>query len=298
MLREPIGKYPVGVRKYDTGYTKGVLRPRRVPLTFYYPSKAWDKECPYRNAQYQRLSPDPPDNGVHTFCGEDAGLIDEPVKLPVVLYNHGLSGHEMESTVLCADIASMGYLVVSIGHPYGATIVTYIDGSRFTNPEPFEEIRFHLDRIEPLWYEDILVSMDHLKEMNDCNPIWKGRMDLNSIGVMGVSFGGCCSVAAVLKNADLTYAVNIDGSMFVQPEYIFKDKPIYIMCSPLNHKSHVPLTQNGCTNVIVDKVKKVSHYEFSDGIYLSDKGKSNREWAGRISRARAEKILDFIASLH
>ena len=39
----------------------------------------------------------------------------------------------------------------------------------------------------------------------------------------------------------------------------------------------------------------VSHFEFSDGVYLSDKGKQNREWADRISRHRAERILEFIS---
>ena len=48
------------------------------------------------------------------------------------------------------------------------------------------------------------------------------------------------------------------------------------------------------TNVRVEKIKKVSHFEFSDGIYLTKKGRNNREWADRISKQRAELILDFI----
>ncbi len=48
------------------------------------------------------------------------------------------------------------------------------------------------------------------------------------MGAVGVSFGGCCSVTAALKNKELTYTVNPDGSMFVEPEYIFPDKPIFV----------------------------------------------------------------------
>ena len=294
MFRKPIGEYPVGIRKYDTEKTGEGDRRRRVPLAFYYPAREWDLECPYMDIRYQKMSPDSADNGVHTFCGIGPAIADGTESFPVIIFNHGLSGFEMESTVLCADLASMGYLVVSIGHPYGASIVTYTDGSRFLNPEPFEQLRFKLDKVEPLWYEDIVAASDLLSYMKDNDPEWNGRMDLKGMGIMGVSFGGCVSVAAVLKNRDLSYAVNLDGSMFVKPEYIYKDKPVLVMCSPFNYKAHVPLVDNGCTRVIVEKIKKVSHFEFSDGVYLSDKGKNNREWADRISRSRVERILDFI----
>lgn len=294
MFRQPAGKYPVGIKQYDTGETGNVSHRRRVPLTFYYPSFPWKEECPYRDAAYQRMAPSSTDNGVHTFCGLEPPLTGEPGKLPVIIYNHGLKGFEMESTVLCADLASNGYLVVSVGHPYGASIVTYTDSSRFEDPEPFEQIRHKLGETEPLWYEDILEALSCLQGMNRTVPEWKNRISTEGIGIAGVSFGGCCAVTAALKNEELAYAINLDGSFFTEPEYKYKDKPIMVMCSPFNFKAHLPLVDNGCSKVTVEKIKKLSHFEFSDGIYLSDKGKSNREWADRISRKRSEMILDFI----
>lgn len=47
------------------------------------------------------------------------------------------------------------YAVFCIGHPYGASKLKYADGTEFEDPMPFEEIRFKLDTVEPLWYEDI-----------------------------------------------------------------------------------------------------------------------------------------------
>ena len=258
MFRKPIGEYPVEIRKYDTDETGNEPLRRRVPVTVFYPSKA--------------------------------------PSFPVIIFNHGLSGHEMESSVLCADLASSGYMVVSVGHPYGASSVTYTDGSIFKDPEPFEQKRHRLDEIEPLWYEDILAAVQCIKKMNLSDPEWKGRIITEGMGTIGVSYGGCCGVIAALKNKDLSYAVNLDGSMFVEPEYIYKDIPILVMSSPFNRKAYAPLTESGCTEVLVKKVKKVTHFEFSDGIYLSDKGKNNREWADRISKERACVILDFIAS--
>ena len=258
MFREPIGEYAVGSEKYDTGFTGEGIRKRRIPVTFFYPETEPDIRC------------------------------------PVILCNHGLKGNDTENTVLCLDLASSGYAVFCIGHPYGASKLTYADGTEFEDPTPFEEIRFRLDTVEPLWYEDILTAIGFIKEMGATDPKWKNRLMIEDMGVVGVSFGGCCSVTAALKNKELTYAVNLDGSMFVEPEYIFPDKPILVMCSPFNHKAHAGLVAAGCTNVRVEKIKKVSHFEFSDGIYLTKKGRNNREWADRISKQRAELILDFI----
>lgn len=294
MLRKPIGDYPVGLRKYDTLEIGDEFHRRRVPLTFFYPSEVWEKECPYKDAVFQRTAPDSPDNGVHTFCGEEPPVSEKQKTFPVILYNHGLCGFEMESTVLCADLASRGYVVVSIGHPYGAAIVTYSDGSRFEDTEPFDQIRHRLDEIEPLWYEDILAAITFLKEMNQTDSVWRGRFVFEKMGAIGVSFGGCCSIAAALKNEELCYAVNLDGSLFVKPQYLYPETPVFVMCSPFNIKAYAGLEKHGCTQVEVEKIKKVSHFEFSDGVYLSDKGKQNHEWADRISRHRAERILEFI----
>lgn len=294
MFRKSMGEYLVGIRKYDTAEMGDELHKRRISLTFFYPSESWEKECPYKDATFQRAAPFSKDNGVHTFCGEDAPLTEKLEKFPVLLYNHGLSGFEMESTVLCADLASKGYVVVSIGHPYGAEIVTYMDGSRFENPESFDKMKFHLGEIEPLWYEDMLTAIRFLKEMNRSDPIWKEKLLLEGMGAVGVSFGGCCSIVAALKNKELAFVVNLDGSLFVEPEYVFRETPILIICSPFNRKAYAELLKHGCTHVEVEKMKKISHFEFSDGVYLSEKGKKNRDWANAVSKRRAERVLKFL----
>ncbi len=301
MLREPIGEYKVGICRYETPEIGDASHKRRVPLTFFFPAEGWEHECPYRNSKYQQEMPDPSDNGVRTYCGEDAELTDKIAQFPVVLYNHGFSGHEMESTVLCADLASSGYVVASVGHPYGSPIVTYTDGSRFEGPNPFENGKLKMREFAkmisghgPLWYEDIRAAVDFLHELNKTDTVFKGRLLLDTLGTIGVSFGGCCSVAAALKDGDLHYAANLDGTMFVLPEYNFPDTPILVMCNPLNIRAHQCLTKNSVSALEVVKIKKVTHFEFSDGVYLSKKGSNHRDWAERISTARAEKLLEFI----
>lgn len=294
MLRQAMGDCQVGIRRYETKEIGDDSHRRRVPMTIYYPSESWTKEYPYMEGQYQRSAPNVIDNGVRTYCGMEPEFKTTIVKAKVVLMNHGLCGYEMESTVLCADLASSGYIVVSIGHPYGAGIVTYTDGERFESPESFDDMRKKLDQLEPLWYEDIITVMEWLACANTSNSFWKGKLEVASMGSVGVSFGGCCSVFAALKNDSLRYAVNLDGALFGKPEIRNQDKTILVLCSPLNYKAHAILIKEGCTCVTVKRIRKVSHWEFSDGIYLSDRGKKNTAWANEVSRIRATMIREFI----
>ncbi len=294
MLRQAIGDYRVGIRRYETEEIGDISHKRRVSMTIYYPAESWTKEYPYMEEQYQRNAPNVIDNGVRTYCGTEPEFETTIEKAKVVLVNHGLCGYEMESTVLCADMASSGYVVVSIGHPYGAGIVTYTDGGRFESPESFECMRKKLEQLEPLWYEDIVTVMEWLAYVNASDSFWKGKLELSGMGSVGVSFGGCCSVFAALKNDSLRYAVNLDGALFGKPEIGNRKKPILVLCSPLNYKAHAILTKEGCTGVTVKKIRKVTHWEFSDGIYLSERGKKNPAWADEVSKTRANMILEFI----
>ena len=299
MLRKPLGDIPVSIRKYETKMF-GETMQRKVSLSIYYPSTNWEIECPYKDPTWQKAASESSDtssfdNGVHTFCGDGSAPVSSANETyPIVLFSHGLCGYEMENTVLCADLASYGNVVVSIGHPKGSKILTYMDGSIWEDPVPFKKIRHKLDTVEPLWYEDFLETIKYLKEINLTDPLLKGRLDFSSLGIVGDSFGGCCGIAAILKDEKFLYAVNLDGGLFVPMKYTYPGKPILVLCNSLNFLARSSLSRHKCTGLEVKKAKKIAHYEFSDGVYLGPKGKADRAWADKASRERSEKILKFI----
>ena len=57
MLRKQVGEYLVGIRKYDTVEIGDEFHRRKVPMAFFYPSETWEKECPYKDAAFQRAAP-------------------------------------------------------------------------------------------------------------------------------------------------------------------------------------------------------------------------------------------------
>ncbi len=298
VLRKPNGPYQVSVCQIDTDYFGDNEFRRKLPLMFFYPSEGGTEMCPYMDAAYQKSAANgqPMDNGVNTYCYLNGRLSSEESKYPVVIYNHGLMGYQMDSTVLCADIASEGYVVVSVGHPFGAGAVTYASGEFFADGINDKIDERKLNALGDIWKGDIYHAIDYLQDIakGENRSPFQSRLEMSSgVHLIGVSFGGCCSVAAALQDSRVIDAVNLDGGLFVELNPLFKDKPILTMRSYMNYKANHKLDKIGCVNVKTQRFRNVTHWEFSDGVYLSSKGKNNREWADRVSTARADRCLAF-----
>jgi predicted dienelactone hydrolase len=65
---------------------------------------------------------------VRTHAQADAPPVATERKLPVLLFAHGYTGIPSAATALLEDLASHGYAVLSIVHPYEATAATLSDG--------------------------------------------------------------------------------------------------------------------------------------------------------------------------
>ena len=65
---------------------------------------------------------------VRTHAGLDAAPAVTPRKFPVLLFSHGYTSIPSAYTALLEDLASHGYAVLSIVHPYEATAATLADG--------------------------------------------------------------------------------------------------------------------------------------------------------------------------
>lgn len=65
---------------------------------------------------------------VQTHAEMDAAVAAAPKKLPVLVFSHGYTGIPSAYTALLEDLASHGYAVLSVVHPYEASAATLADG--------------------------------------------------------------------------------------------------------------------------------------------------------------------------
>ena len=65
---------------------------------------------------------------VRTHAEMDGAPAATPAKFPILLFSHGYTGIPSAYTALLEDLASHGYVVLSLVHPYEATAATLVDG--------------------------------------------------------------------------------------------------------------------------------------------------------------------------
>jgi len=176
----------------------------------------------------------------------DGVLSDSVPDFPVVIYSPAYGAGMDASTVLMEELASHGYVAVSVGHAFETSHFIRSDGTLRIFPLDNEELRARgmeraaatdlqrelnetadPARLRTLiraisdarpktllslrtWVEDIGFVIDRLEAMNAEGP-FKGRLDLGRIGVVGHSFGGTAAGEAGLADARCRAGVNLDG---------------------------------------------------------------------------------------
>ena len=144
-LPKPVGKYLVGITQLDfTDKSRKKVFPfeedntfREIPVTIFYPAESNEgrDSAPYSSPEllevlskitFGLVSKNVAK--VKTNCYKDVPIASSKDKYPVIIFNHGYGGYTMQSTILCSDLASSGYIVVSVGHPHEASGVKYLDG--------------------------------------------------------------------------------------------------------------------------------------------------------------------------
>ncbi|AUY52434.1 acetylhydrolase [Streptomyces sp. CB01881] len=148
---------------------------------------------------------------------EGAPVLRTGGRLPVVVYSHGAHSHRADHTVMVQELASHGYVVVTVGHTYdtfgefpdGRVVVPLRDPKHALGPADFAaDVRFVLDRIEDL----------HAGRNPDAGrrPLPAGlcgSLDLDRIGVFGWSKGGTAAARVMIEDRRVRAGLSLDGPM-------------------------------------------------------------------------------------
>ena len=139
---------------------------------------------------------------------------------PVVIFSPGYGASRAFYTSLLSDLASRGFIVLAVDHPYESAITQLVDGSLATPIERFlpeDSIRFHyMVRHTAIRVADLRAVLDAVVDSTERTPFGAlaGRMDHTRIAAVGHSFGGAASVATAAVDSRVRASVNIDGTLY------------------------------------------------------------------------------------
>ncbi len=227
-------------------------------------------------------------------CYENAPKI-EGMKFPPIMFNHGLASYREANSFLCLDLASHGYVVISVGHPYDASLTELDDGTKIElykdtmkkQYEPFlpgavsvlkltnskgtdKELADRMDVIQNKyckyimsrvgeWVKDTLCAVDYAKEnLSDI-------IDFsNGIGAAGHSLGGATAFMLCLDNEEFACGANLDGALFGNNKGKILRKPFIQISCKTNIKAETRPHIGHTKTVYHVLFEKMQHIAFSD----------------------------------
>ncbi|MEY9888065.1 dienelactone hydrolase [Catenulispora sp. MAP5-51] len=146
----------------------------------------------------------------HAFTGAKAA----PGKFPLIVLSPGLENPRATLTSLATDLASRGYVVALVGHPYEDSGEQLADGSIApclwcgqSGPDPASNEQLVSSRAV-----DVKFVVDQLTGGH----VWglSHLIDKCAVGMAGHSVGGASAAAAMEADPRIRAGVNMDGTFF------------------------------------------------------------------------------------
>ncbi|MGC0415859.1 alpha/beta hydrolase family protein [Embleya sp. AB8] len=178
-----------------------------------------------------------------TVGHRDAPADDHGPRRPVVLYSHGSSGSRTNDTALVTELASRGYVVVTIDHTFDATAVEFPGGRvevrntaavhAMTDAQVVAvrvaDTRFVLDRLA-----EIHAGGNPDVEHRALPPGLRTLLDPSRVGMFGHSMGGATTAGTMHDDPRVIAGINLDGPIFGPVATDGLNKPLLLMSSAWN----------------------------------------------------------------
>ncbi|CAL9354782.1 hypothetical protein SUDANB58_00536 [Streptomyces sp. enrichment culture] len=146
-----------------------------------------------------------------------APVADRGGRFPVVLFSPGSGGVRTQNTAWAEELASHGYLVAALDHPYDSAAVVLADGrtirTRTASTGDGDEdgkaaVGWTAVRAADLGF--VLTQLDRLDRGEIAGPL-TGRLDTGRVAVTGHSMGGAAALQAARRDHRFDAVIDLDG---------------------------------------------------------------------------------------
>lgn len=194
---------------------------------------------------------------------------------PVILFLPGYGAARAFYTSFAAGLASHGYVVLCLDHPYESAITQLVDGQLATTIENFQpgapnRLGFMKNRLD-IRVADVQFVLNRLGHRNSSTDSFFASLDLNRIGIAGHSLGGATGAAAMAYDSRIKAAVNIDGTLYGGLPESIVPRPFLLVESNKNDTARFARYEAG--NQLLFKtfgggyryeLSNADHYSFTD----------------------------------
>ena len=238
-LPAPTGPYKVGTqvrhlvdRNRNEQFSNNSSDPRELMIQIWYPvepSTSGHLLSPYRDRAATTLW-----NARYTLAAShsllNATLSSAEHQFPVLIFAPSWWGQRTDDTFLAEELASHGYVVVGIDHPYSSLAVVFPDGrivhtklfiqetyATQSSFETFVKAAAEQIKLRAADVEFVLNALEHISAY-DTKSQFAGRLDPNRVGIFGYSIGGGVAAEVCWLNRRFKAGVDLDGMIAGESE--------------------------------------------------------------------------------
>lgn len=210
---------------------------------------------------------------VHFYYPETKN--DSENSFPLVIFSHGAFGYYQSNCSTYMQLASHGYVVISLDHPYHSFFTQDTEGKLITVDSNFlqevmlineeniseeeilelshkwltirtDDINFVLDSVKTAISDGNLSDAWYFPSEDAKYEIFQvlAMADVEEIGLMGHSLGGAASVTVGRERDDINAVIDLDGTMlgeqltYENGEYQYYDEPYPVPILSIDDEEH------------------------------------------------------------
>ncbi|AHG45949.1 hypothetical protein RLEG12_23110 [Rhizobium leguminosarum bv. trifolii CB782] len=305
-LPRPDGRYAVGTEIYrwtdisrDEPHTVDPTDRRSVIAQAWYP--AVRRETPQSGARLAYIDGigrlPAKVSGMPSFLMRRYGQIDtnaEPYAplapgkqpWPVVIFSPGYGAPRAAYTGLATQLASRGFVVFVLDHPYESAATELPDGRVVGTREillPGERSHIpYMVREQVRRTADLRFVIDQLARPEALSSPLRGRVNAAKVAVIGHSFGGAAAIEAMSEDPRVVAAANIDGTPYGDLPDRQLTRPFLLLQSDYAETHHSTFFLNGNGKLLANttapafryEIRRANHFGFTDAyFYLAPPGR-------------------------
>ncbi|WP_313798979.1 hypothetical protein [Cytobacillus sp.] len=206
---------------------------------------------------------------------KDAAVSKQEDQFPILLFSHGYGSTRMQNFSQMEELASQGYVVVSIDHTNDAAYTKFPDGREIMNQTDAYSYSFDIEDEKDVMMrsKDISFVLDQLTMINEKDPLgmFTGKIDMDKIGIFGHSYGGSTAAQALLDDSRLSAGINIDGPLHEPVASIGFDKSFMFILN--EDYLYIPEEELQYTSITPEefqkyheKITELADFHYKEGI--------------------------------
>ncbi|KAM0262115.1 hypothetical protein ACHAQJ_001856 [Trichoderma viride] len=172
-------------------------------------------------------------------CGQASNKKKE---YPLILFDPGFGESRLIYSAMARSLASHGYVVVSVDHPFDAPAVQFPDGTIIQGVDLDDSNLSVLQKVLKVRTDDISFIIGQLENQKIMKPLladFPGIINYNQLAIWGHSFGGATAAAVLHADRRVVGGLDLDG-MLVDPILSTDITKPFILAGRKGHNAEDP----------------------------------------------------------